>query len=54
MAYTTLADNLDVDPDLKKLILGIADVTKEISAGFFEEDRGYADTENVFGEKQAR
>jgi len=52
MAYTTLADNLDVDDDLKKLILGIADVTKEIAAGFFEEDRGLAGTENAYGEQQ--
>ncbi|MFC2174641.1 class 1 fructose-bisphosphatase [archaeon] len=50
---TKLADNLG-DGELKQLILAIADVTKEISAGFADNDCGSAGTENAYGEEQQK
>ncbi|MCK4327628.1 MAG: fructose-1,6-bisphosphatase [Candidatus Diapherotrites archaeon] len=50
---TTLAQNLG-EGELKELILAIAGVTKEISAGFFDKDGGSAGTENVYGDEQQK
>ena len=49
-----LEEGLRADDDLKQLILCIAGVTKEISASFFENDRGEAGTSNVYGEDQMK